>query len=286
VIRELSSKFSVKKMCPILEVSRSAYYRWIKNPIAKRRLEDIIITADIKRIHKESYGTYGQRRIKSKLGSEGKNVSCSRIGKIMNENGIYSRLKRKFKSTTNSKHNYPIKPDLLKRDFKSKKPNNKWVGDITYVPTEEGYIYLAAVEDLFDNQIIGWSIDDRMKTDLTVNAIKMAISKEQPCDGTIFHSDRGSQYAAYRYQDLLRQCNIRQSMSRKGNCFDNACAESFFATMKKDIIHGIKYRTKLEAKLKIIEYIEMFYNCKRISNKLGYKSPKQFRKEYELRNSA
>jgi len=204
----------------------------------------------------------------------------------MDENGIYSRLTKKFKQTTNSKHNYPIAPDLLQRNFKTASPNTKWVGDITYIATDEGYLYLAAVEDLFDNQVVGWSISDRMKTELTISALNMAVTKEKPTDGLIFHSDIGSQYAAYSYQNRLKDCNIRQSMSRKGNCFDNACAESFFATLKKDIIHGKKYKTKEEAKIKIIEYIEMFYNSNRLSNKLGFKSPKQYRKEYEMRKSA
>jgi len=273
-------------MCSKLAISRSAYYGWLDNPIGKRKLDNIKITADIKRILKESYYTYGQRRIKAKLTQEGKKVSCSRIGRIMDENGLYSRLRKKYKQTTNSRHNYPIAPNLLERNFKADTPNCKWVGDITYIPTDEGFLYLATVEDLFDNQIVGWSIDERMKTDLTLNAINMAIAKEKPSDGIIFHSDRGVQYAAYRYQNRLRECNIRQSMSRKGNCFDNACAESFFATLKKDIIHGKKYASKEEAKLEILEYIEMFYNSKRLSSKLGYKSPKQFRSDYEMEKSA
>jgi len=267
-------------MCKKLKISRSAFYKWILDPLTTREVEDIKLKVDIKRIHKDSYGTYGQRRIKAKLSQEGINCSCKRIGRIMDENGIYSRLRKKYKQTTNSKHDYPIAPDLLQRDFTAISPNKKWVGDITYISTDEGYLYLATVKDLFDNQIIGWAIDERMKTELTISALNMAIFKERPKEGLIFHSDRGSQYASYNYQNRLSDCNIRQSMSRKGNCFDNACAESFFATLKKDIIHGIRYKTKSEAKIKIVEYIELFYNSTRLSNKLGYKSPRQYREEY------
>lgn len=274
-------------MCKRLEISRSSFYIWLSNPVNARDVEDLKLKVEIKRIHKESYETYGQRRIRAKLSQEGIKCSCKRIGRIMEQSGIYSRLRRKYKQTTNSRHNYPIAPNLLQRDFKAVKPNIKWVGDITYISTEEGYLYLATVEDLFNNQVVGWAIDERMKSELTVSALDMAVLREKPSEGLIFHSDRGSQYASYQYQNRIRKFNIRQSMSRKGNCFDNACAESFFATLKKDIIHGIKYKTKNEAKLKIIEYIELFYNSTRISNKLGYKSPKQYRKEYdELRESA
>jgi putative transposase len=261
-----------------MQISRSCYYRWLSSPLKKRDIENIILKTEIKIIHKESFYTYGQRRIKAKLKEKGINCSCKRIGNIMSESGLYSRLRKKYKHTT--------APNLLKRNFYVEVPNKVWVGDITYIPTGEGYLYLASVIDLFDNKIVGWSIDTRMKTELTITALDKALKKIKIPDGLVFHSDRGSQYAAYRYQNKLRRNNIVQSMSRKGNCFDNACAESFFATLKKDIIHGRYFNTRDEARLLIFEYMEIFYNSNRISNVLGYKTPNQFRNEYYKEKSA
>lgn len=198
----------------------------------------------------------------------------------LEEAGLTSRLRRKFKATTNSNHNYPIAPNLLKQDFVSVKPNEKWVGDITYIATEEGWLYLATVQDLYTKKIVGWALGSRITKELTIRAMEQAIKKERPAAGLISHSDRGSQYAAYDYQDMLRRNKIRQSMSRKGNCYDNACAESFFANLKKDIIHGVRFTTRAEAKTKIVEYIEMFYNCTRIHSSIGDMSPIEFENMY------
>jgi putative transposase len=198
----------------------------------------------------------------------------------MKENGLISRLKRKYKATTNSNHVYPVAPNLLEKDFKAERPNQKWVGDITYIPTDEGWLYLAAVEDLFHKKVIGWALDSRMTKQLTIDAIEQAIIKEKPNKGLIFHSDRGSQYAAYTYQDKLVSNGIRQSMSAKGHCYDNACMESFFATLKKELIHGRRFRTRDDAKLIIIDYIATFYNAKRLHSALGYMSPIEFERHY------
>lgn len=204
----------------------------------------------------------------------------------MYENGIYSRHAKKYKATTNSNHNYPIAPNLLNQDFTSNTPNEKWVGDITYIGTDEGWLYFAGIEDLFTKRVVGWSFSERITKDLTISAFNQALTKAKPVTGLIFHSDRGSQYAAYDYQDFLRENNIRQSMSRKGNCYDNACAESFFATLKKDIIHGKKFKTREEAKLKIIEYVELFYNSIRIHSSIDDMSPIEFEREYYRKNAA
>jgi putative transposase len=234
----------------------------------------------MRRIHKESYKTYGIRRIKAKLNKEGIPCGKNRIARLMRENGIFSRLRRKYKATTNSNHRLPVAPNLLDQDFTADKPNTKWVGDITYIPTDEGFLYLSGIEDLFQRKVVGWSLGDRITKELTIRALEQAVGRENPGDGLIFHSDRGSQYAAYAYQEVLGKYCIRQSMSRKGNCYDNACMESFFSTLKKDLIYGRRFKTREEAKLAIIEYIETFYNCHRLHSTLGNMSPMEYERQY------
>lgn len=267
-------------MCLICGIKRSTYYNWLKRPESKRKKQDNNLVDKIKKIHKDSYQTYGQRRIKLQLKKDGIVCSKRRVKRIMNENGIFSKHRFKYKATTNSNHNYPIAPNILNQDFTANYPNEKWVGDITYIPTDEGWLYLASIEDLFTKKACGWAFSDRITKKLTMTAFTQAYKKEKPVGGLIFHSDRGSQYAAYAYQDLLKENSVRQSMSRKGNCFDNACAESFFATLKKDIIRGERLRTREEAKTRIIEYIELFYNCKRIHSSINDMSPIEFERSY------
>lgn len=273
-------------MCQVLRVSRSSYYAWFNKPVSKRKKDDYRVLSHIKRIHKESFGTYGIRRMTDQLNKDGITCGKNRVARLMRENGIYSRLKRKYKATTNSNHRYPVAPNLLDQDFRSEAPNQKWVGDITYIATDEGWLYLAGVEDLFHRKIVGWSFSNRITKELTLAALRQAIGKEQPCHGLIFHSDRGSQYAAYAYQDELRKYNIRQSMSRKGNCYDNACMESFFATLKKDIIYGRKFKTREEAKQEIVKYIETFYNCRRLHSSLGNMSPIEYENQFSNQEKA
>jgi putative transposase len=270
----------VEKMCEVLSIKRSSYYSWVKRPECKRKKNDKELVEHIRRIHKESRETYGARRVKAQLNKE--NIYCGKdkVSRLMNENNIFSRLKRKFKATTYSNHKYPVAPNLLNQDFKADKPNTKWVGDITYISTDEGWLYLASIEDLFQKEVVGWSLDTRMTRKLVMSAMEQAINKHNPEPGLIFHSDRGVQYASYDYQEQLRKNQIKQSMSRKGNCFDNACGESFFASLKKDVIYGRKFKTIAEAKLEIVDYIETFYNCKRLHSSLGYKSPKEYVKDY------
>jgi len=268
-------------MCQVLEVSRSAYYDWLIRSESKRKKDDNKLIKEIKRVHKESYETYGIRRVKARLEKE--NIICgkNRVARLMRENGIFSRLRRKYKATTNSNHSYPVAPNLLNQNFTADKPNEKWVGDITYIPTDEGWLYMAGIEDLFQRKVTGWAFSSRITKELTIAALEQAVGKECPQTGLIFHSDRGSQYAAYDYQDTLRKYGIIQSMSRKGNCYDNACMESFFSTLKKDIIYGKRFKTREEAKQLIIEYIETFYNCKRIHSTLGNMSPMEYEHNYK-----
>jgi len=279
-IKKYRSAFRVVKMCQVLKVSRNSYYDWLKRPVSRHQKEDRILIEKMRRIHKESYKTYGIRRIKAKLNKEGISCGKNRIARLMRENGIFSRLRRKYKATTNSNHRLPVAPNLLDQDFTADKPNTKWVGDITYIPTDEGFLYLAGIEDLFQRKVVGWSLGDRITKELTILALEQAVGRENPGYGLIFHSDRGSQYAAYAYQWVLGKYCIRQSMSRKGNCYDNACMESFFSTLKKDIIYGRRFKTREEAKLAIIEYIETFYNCHRLHSTLGNMSPMEYEHQY------
>jgi putative transposase len=203
----------------------------------------------------------------------------------MRELNLVAIQTRKFKATTNSKHSLPVAPNLLRQDFAATAPCQKWVGDITYVPTGDGWLYLATVIDLFSRKVVGWAISKRMTKQLVIDALKIAITNERPAAGLIFHSDRGSQYASYDFQDLLREYQIRQSMSAKGDCYDNACAESFFATIKKDLIHRRRFSTRSQATLAMVNYIVSWYNPKRIHSALGDLSPMEFEQEYRAKLS-
>lgn len=272
-------------MCQTLKISRSAFYNWLKRPLSRSKEEDLKLIIHIKEIFDESNSTYGHRRIKNELKKKGIRASKNRIRRLMQENGLFSVLKSKFKATTNSNHKYPVAPNLLKKDFSAERKNQKWVGDITYVATGEGWLYLAAVEDLYHRKIVGWALDSRMTKQLTLNAINQALIHERPESGLIFHSDRGSQYAAYDYQDKLRAHGIRQSMSAKGDCYDNACMESFFATLKKDLVHRRRFKTREEAKIAIINYIETWYNSRRSHSSLDYMSPMEYEKHHRQEQS-
>jgi len=272
-------------MCQVLEIGRSTYYEWLNRPISHRELSDRDLIIHIKEIFDESDSTYGHRRIKRQLRKKGIKTSNQRVRRLMKEYGLISVLRSRYKATTNSNHNYPVAPNLLNKDFKAKKINQKWVGDITFIATQEGWLYLAAVEDLYHKKIVGWALDSRMTKQLTISALEMAIKREKPQKGLICHSDRGSQYAAYDYQDKLRENGIRQSMSAKGDCYDNACMESFFATLKKDLVHRRRFKTREEAKLAIINYIETWYNSKRSHSSLDYMSPMEYEKYHRENQS-
>lgn len=275
-------------MCNVLDIKRSSYYAWLKRPPSERKVNDEKLVLEIKRVHKESYGTYGARRIKAQLKYNGIECGKNKISKLMKENNISSKITRKYKATTYSDHNYAVAPNLLKQDFNVEAPKKAYVGDITYIGTEEGWLYLATVIDLFDREVVGWSMDSTMTRKLVIDAFNAAILKELPSEGFIFHSDRGVQYASYDYRDLLRENGCIQSMSAKGCCYDNACAESFFSSLKKDFLYGRKFKTRAEARQAVVEYIELFYNSKRLHSTLGYKSPREYRKCYynNLKESA
>lgn len=224
-------------------------------------------------------GNYGTRRIKRLLAKEGLLVSRRRIGRLMREQGLVCKAKRRYKVTTDSKHGLPVAPNLLNREFKPSQPNRSYVGDITYIPTQEGWLFLAVVIDLFSRQVVGWSMADSMRAELVNDALIMALWKRKPPRGLMWHSDRGSQYASDSHRALLKDHGIIQSMSRKGNCWDNAVSESFFHSLKVELIHGSSFETRQEAKRAIFEYIEVFYNRIRIHSANDYLSPVEYEQQ-------
>jgi transposase InsO family protein len=258
-------------MCKFIEVSRSGYYEWLSRPL-KEKQDDSLIEI-ITTIFNEGRKTYGTRRIKKKLAMQNKIVSRRRIGRLMKESGLACKTKHRFKLTTESKHTNFISPNLLGRQFKVMEKNRYWVGDITYISTQEGWLYLAIVLDLYSRQVVGWSMDSRMKAELVNKALLMAIWKRKPPKGLIWHTDRGSQYASDSHRFILQDHHIIQSMSRKGDCWDNAVAESFFHSLKTELIHHCKFKNIEEARQMIFEYLEVFYNRIRIHSANNYLSP-------------
>lgn len=268
--------FKVGRMCTILDVSRSGYYSWRNRPESPRKKENRKLVAQIKVIHGQKRKIYGSPRIHRELKEKGFSCSRNRVARIMRLEGIRAVVPRKFKATTDSKHNLPVAPNLLKQDFDIKEPNKVWLADITYIATLEGWLYLAALMDLGCRRIKGWAMSNRLTKELALDALKMAICNHRETTGIIHHSDRGSQYASLEYQKLLENNGLVCSMSRKGNCWDNAPMESFFHTLKTEWVYGLKYNTRQEAKASLFEYIELFYNRQRRHSALQYMNPCQY----------
>ena len=271
-----SSEHGVQKMCRIIRASRSGYYRWKKQPQSKRQQENEKILMRIREFHKNSSGAYGSPRITDDLREEGARYGENRVARIMKENAIVGKAKKKFKATTDSKHNLPVAENLLEQNFVSERPNTKWVGDITYVWTMEGWLYLAVIIDLYSRQVVGWAMSDRLKSSFVIEALRQAVGRRNPDPGCIFHSDRGVQYACDDFRAVLKAYGFIQSMSRKGNCYDNAVAESFFHTLKTEHVYDYRYETRAEARQSIFVWIEMVYNRKRKHSALGNRSPVSF----------
>ena len=263
-------------MCETLGVSRSGFYEWLHSHPSKRMLETQMLCEKIKELFEESEQTYGSRRIRLELKKIGYMISRRRVGKLMKLLGLYCKTKKKFRVTTDSNHKLPVAPNLLQRDFSASNPNEKYVGDITYIWTTEGWLYLAVVIDLFSRKVVGWSMQSHMQTSLVNEALLMALWQRKPGKGLIYHTDRGCQYASENHRDILKQHGIKQSMSRKGNCWDNSVAESFFGTLKTELVHHSKFKTREEAKQEIFRYIEIFYNRKRIHSANDYLSPAEY----------
>lgn len=279
-------EYTISEMCKAMEVSMSGYYFWLKNPVTQRKKRDAELSKKIILIHQASHKRYGSPRIHKALEKQNEKVGRKRVIRLMQENNIVGKAKRKFKATTDSNHDFRIAPNLLNQKFNVSIPNQVWVGDITYIPTNEGWLYLAVVIDLFSRKIVGWAMDKRMTSELVVNALMMAYWKRKPKAGIIFHSDRGSQYASNAFQECLKKYGFRSSMSGKGNCFDNAVAETFFHSLKVELVHDVKFETRVQGKSEIFNYIEIFYNRNRLHSTLNYCTPFEFEQKYEERKVA
>jgi putative transposase len=273
-------------MCRLLGVSESGYYAWRKRPPSPRARANARLTLEIKAAHERTRRTYGPERLQSELADNGIRVGVHRIKRIRREQGLRCKQKRRFRVTTDSKHTMPVAPNVLARQFSTDAPNKVWVADLTYVKTAEGWLYLAGIKDLFNGELVGHSMSDRMTRDLTETALRQAIAARRPAPGLVHHSDRGSQYCAGTYQKLLRQHRMQPSMSRKGNCWDNAPMESVWGILKSELVHHHRFETRAEARAAIREYIEIFYNRTRKQARLGYLSPVQFIRQYRHRQAA
>lgn len=272
--------FRIGKMCKILGVTRSGYHNYLKNRYSKRKLENRMILELINQIWKNSRYTYGYRRVHAELRSQGIYLNRKRVLRLMKKNNIKAKKKKKYKRTTNSNHSNYISPDLLNQKFITGSPNEAWVSDITYINTYEGWLYLAVILDLYSRKVVGWSMNSTMTSQLVIDALENAILDRKPEAGLIFHSDRGSQYSSIGFREVLKKHRIIQSMSSKGNCYDNAVAESFFHTLKTELVYWEKYSTRKEAKSSIFNFIEGFYNRRRLHSYLNYLSPFNFEELY------
>jgi len=275
-MEQYGSGFEVRKMCRVLGVSRSGYYSYLRRGLSQRNEENKRFVSKIKEIWKWSRGTYGSPRITAELQAQGLGCGENRIARLMREAGIKARTRKKFRITTKSDHNLLLAEDLVGRDFSTARMNELWLSDITYIWTWEGWMYLSAVMDAHNRQIVGWALHDRLSKALVVDALRKALEKRNPCPGLIFHSDRGSQYASHRVRKILRAWHIEQSMCGKGNCFDNAMMESFFSSLKKELVHLMTFHSKDQARRAIFEYIEIFYNRQRRHSALNQKSPLEY----------
>jgi len=276
MIKKNSVNYPIRLMCKMLRVSPSGYYDWRDRPPSKRAQENALLSAKIKTIFDEEKERAGAKRIAKRLSLEGMRVSRHRIARIMRANGWRAKAAKRFKATTNSDHKLPVAPNLLQQNFSASKANEKWVSDITYVWTEEGWLYLAVVMDLYSRMVVGWSMSERMTSKLVIDALQMAIWRRKSPRGVIIHSDRGSQYCSHDYQKLLAENGFICSMSKRGDCYDNASMESWNHSFKVEAIHGEKFLTRVDAKNHVFEYIDIYYNRKRLHSRLGYVSPVYF----------
>jgi putative transposase len=270
----------VAVLCRILEVSRSGFYAWEERGPSARSTEDAKLSVEIAAIHKASRETYGSPRVQAELEAQGAVVNRKRVARLMAEMGLQSRRKRRFKATTDSKHDMPVAENLLDRKFEVDAPDVAWVTDITYVWTSEGWLYVAAILDLFSRRVVGLAMSERIDRALVLEALRVAVGRRVPNVGLMHHSDRGSQYASGDYQEELDDLGVVCSMSRKGNCWDNAVAESFFATLKTELVYSRRFATRAEAREAIFDFVEVFYNRRRRHSTLGYVSPVEFEMKF------
>ena len=274
---QLSGRFPVEACCDVLEVSRSGYYAWRDRPDSTRAERRKELAAKVRAVHEANRKVYGSPRVCAALRASGERVCENTVAKVMKQQRIRAKSKRKFvPRTTDSAHQRPVAGNRLAREFDAPRPDRKWAVDITYVPTGEGWLYLAGVIDLCSRKVVGWSMADHMRTDLVADALGMAIARRSPGEGLLHHSDRGVQYASEDYQRLLQSHGIECSMSGKGDCWDNAVMESFWGTLKTELVNHEHYATREQARASIFEYIEVFYNRRRLHSSLGYLSPEAF----------
>jgi putative transposase len=270
------ARFPLSFMCRQLGVSRAGFYAWKRRPESERQKADRALAAEVAAVHQRSRGTYGSPRVHAELRARGHRVSRKRVARLMSQQELAARGRRRFVRTTDSRHAQPVAPNLLERDFSPGQPNSSWATDITYVWTRQGWLYLAVVLDLFSRLVVGWAMGEHIDRHLVLRALDMALKGRQPPRGLVHHSDRGSQYASDDYQQALASRGIQCSMSRKGNCWDNAVAESFFSSLKMELVHDADFATREQARAALFEYIEVFYNRQRRHSSLGYLSPVDF----------
>ena len=275
-IQAENAHYPITLLCKVLQVSRSGYYAWLRRPESQRAREDRRLTVHIKAIHKQSRGIYGSPRVHAELKAQGEKCGKHRVVRLMRQEGLYGKQRRRFKATTDSSHKKPVAPNILDGNFQVEEPNQVWVGDLTYIRTDEGWLYLAVILDLFSRRIVGWALGARMTRNLVLEALRKAVGLRCPSSGLMHHSDRGSQYASGDYQKELAKHGMVVSMSRKGCCWDNAVCESFFHSLKTEQVYHCHYRTREEAQQDIRNYIEVFYNSWRRHSSLGYTSPAEF----------
>jgi putative transposase len=275
-IQEHKDSWPVTVMADLLGVSTAGFYAWRDRPISERQQRRNALLVEINAIHERVKGRYGSPRIHAELHADGHGCCVNTVAEVMRQAGIRAKTARKFKHTTDSNHKRPVADNVLDREFSVDAPNQAWVADITYIPTREGRLYLAVVEDLYSRRVVGWSMAEHMESRLVVDALEMAVQRRLPDEGLLAHSDRGSQYASEHYRLLLAKHGIDCSMSRRADCWDNAPMESFFASLKKELVHDADFATRAEARAALFEYIEVFYNGQRRHSSLGYVSPAEY----------
>lgn len=276
-IREHAEKYPVRRQCQVLAVAESGYYAWLQAQPSARQQADELLLGEIQAIYQQNRYLYGSPRIHAELHKRGCSCSRKRVARLMRQAHLASVRQRRHRvQTTDSKHSYPVALNVLNRDFEAQHPNQKWVSDMTFIPTQQGWLYLAAVLDLFSRKIVGWAMSANPDTTLVQQALLMALSQRQPTGDLLHHSDRGSQYAAHAYQDLLAQHHITVSMSRTGNCYDNAVMESFFRTLKAECVDLHVFQSHPHARSIIFEFLEVYYNRQRLHSTLGYCTPAAF----------
>ena len=278
-IAEHVGQFRVRTMCRVLKVSSSGYYRWRSRPESRHAREDRQLLVKIRAVHQQSRSTYGSPRVHAQLKQEGTDCGRKRVERLMRSEGLAAGRCRRFKVTTRSVSSRPAAPNHLNRQFRVDRPDQVWAGDITYLWTSEGWVYLSVLLDLCTKRVVGWAVSDRLTVDLALRALEMALGQRRPEQGLLHHTDRGSQYTSASYREELERRGVVVSMSRRGNCYDNAAAESFFSTLKGELAGYGQYQTRQQALSELFDYIELFYNRKRLHSSLGYLSPAEFERQ-------